>query len=404
LTVGVLLVALLGLGPVGAATAGGIGGTDTAERTGTTDVAERTGTTDVAERTGTTDVAERTGAADDTSGSNPLAQRTCNYESLYNETIRSVVTIRVLAEQGQGLGSGFVYDENHIVTNQHVVANANQVEVQFNRGEWRTAEVVGTDAYSDLAVLRVNDTPEYVAPLDLRQSGLNPGQPVAALGSPLGFEATITNGIVSGTNRSLPAGGQQGPQGQQGQQGPQFSIPNVVQTTAAINPGNSGGPLVDCQGRVLGVNTATAAGSDNIGFAVPASRVDRVVPSLIANGSYAHSFLGIGWLDVSPAIAEANDLNVTRGVLVRNVISGSPADDVLQGGEGTEQVNGLEVPVGGDVILAVDGKQVTAGEDLSSYLTRTRPGETVTLTILRDGERMQVEVTLGERPPPGEEL
>jgi S1-C subfamily serine protease len=366
LTVGVLLVALLGLGPVGAATAGGIGGTDTAERSTDTTV-----------------------------------QRTCNYESLYNETIQSVVTIRVLAEQGQGLGSGFVYDENHVVTNQHVVADANRVEVQFNRGEWRTAEVVGTDAYSDLAVLRVNDTPDYAAPLDLRPRDPEPGQPVAALGSPLGFEATITNGIVSGTNRSLLAGGQQGPQGQQGSQ---FTIPNVVQTTAAINPGNSGGPLVDCRGRVLGVNTATAAGSDNIGFAVPASRVDRVVPSLIANGSYAHSFLGIGWLDVSPAIAEANDLNITRGVLVRNVVSGSPADGVLEGGEGTEQVNGFDVLVGGDVILAVDGKRVTAGEDLSSYLTQTRPGETVTLTILRDGERMQVEVELGERPPPGEEL
>lgn len=373
LTIGVLLVALLGLGPVGAVAAGSTGTAETLERS----------------ETGTADTAEDTGVSVAT------MQRTCDYESLYNETIGSVVTIQVVTEQGQGLGSGFVYDGNHVVTNQHVVAGATEVEVQFNRGEWRTAEVVGTDAYSDLAVLEVNDTPDYAAPLDLRQRDPDPGQPVAALGSPLGLEATITNGIVSGTNRSLPAGGQGGPQ---------FAIPNTVQTTAAINPGNSGGPLVDCRGRVLGVNTATASGGENVGFAVPASRVERVVPALIANGSYAHSYLGISSFDVSPMVAEANDLGVNRGVLVRNVVPDSPADGVLQGGEGVEQVDGLEVPVGGDVILAIDGQRIDSGEDLSSYLTRTSPGETVTLTILRDGERMQVEVELGERPPPGEEL
>jgi S1-C subfamily serine protease len=389
LTIGVLLLALLGLGPVGAVPTGETGVTTTADQTVT---ADRTVTTD---RAVTTD---RTVTADTATGASAAAataQRTCDYESVYNETIESVVTIQVVTEQGQGLGSGFVYDEGYVVTNQHVVANADQVEVQFNRGEWRTVEVVGTDAYSDLAVLRVNDTPDYATPLDLRPREPDPGQPVAALGSPLGLEATITNGIVSGTNRSLPAGGQGGPL---------FSIPNTVQTTAAINPGNSGGPLVDCRGRVLGVNTATAAGGENVGFAVPASQVERVAPALIADGSYAHSYLGISSFDVSPTVAEANDLDVNRGVLVRDVVSGSPADGVLEGGEGTESVNGLEVPVGGDVILAIDGQPIHSGEELSSYLTETSPGETVTLTILRDGERMQVTVELGERPPPDEEL
>ena len=221
------------------------------------------------------------------------------------------------------------------------------------------------------------------------------GQPVGALGSPLGLEATVTDGIVSGTNRSLPAGAQQGPQ---------FTIPNTIQTTAAINPGNSGGPLVDCEGRVLGVNTATLSGSENTGFAVPASRLERVVPSLIENGSYAGSFLGISSFDVSPIVTEANDLDVTQGVLVQQVVPGSPADGVLRGIMGTEEVRGVEVPVGGDVILAIDGQRILTGEDLSSYLTQTSPGETVTMSILRDGERMEVEIELGERPPPGESL
>jgi S1-C subfamily serine protease len=355
LLVGVLVVALLGMGPVGAV--------------------EHVG------ETATRDAG---------------VQASCNYQTLYDETIDSVVTVQILTESQQGLGSGFVYDgEGRIVTNQHVVANASMVEVQFNRGDWRTAEVIGTDAYSDLAVLEVNDTPNYAEPLELQPREPEAGQPVGALGSPLGLEATVTDGIVSGTNRSLPAGAQQGPQ---------FTIPNTIQTTAAINPGNSGGPLVDCEGRVLGVNTATLSGSENTGFAVPASRLERVVPSLIENGSYAGSFLGISSFDVSPIVTEANDLDVTQGVLVQQVVPGSPADGVLRGTTGTEEVRGVEVPVGGDVILAVDGQRILTGEDLSSYLTQTSPGETVTMTILRDGERMEVEIELGERPPPGESL
>jgi S1-C subfamily serine protease len=355
LLVGVLVLALLGMGPVGAV--------------------EHVG------ETATRDAG---------------VQASCNYQTLYDETIDSVVTVQILTESQQGLGSGFVYDgEGRIVTNQHVVANASMVEVQFNRGDWRTAEVIGTDVYSDLAVLEVNDTPDYAEPLELQPREPEAGQPVGALGSPLGLEATVTDGIVSGTNRSLPAGAQQGPQ---------FTIPNTIQTTAAINPGNSGGPLVDCEGRVLGVNTATLSGSENTGFAVPASRLERVVPSLIENGSYAGSFLGISSFDVSPIVTEANDLDVTQGVLVQQVVPGSPAGGVLRGTTGTEEVRGVEVPVGGDVILAIDGQRILTGEDLSSYLTQTSPGETVTMTILRDGERMEVEIELGERPPPGESL
>ncbi|WP_134668572.1 S1C family serine protease [Halorussus marinus] len=308
-------------------------------------------------------------------------QQTCDFESLYDETIRSVVTIQVRTDGGGGLGSGFVYDESgRIVTNQHVVADAETVEVQFDRGQWRTAEVVGTDAYSDLAVLEVDDVPDYADPLAVESGHPETGQRVAALGSPLGLQGTITDGIVSGTNRSLPAG-------QEG--GPQFTIPNTLQTTAAISPGNSGGPLVDCTGTVVGVNTAGAQGGENIGFAVPSTRVERVVPALIQNGSYTHSFLGISSRDVSPAVAEQAGLNVTSGVLVQQVISGSPADGAIQSG---------------DVVLQVAGQPVASQEDLASALVRYRPGDTISMQILRDGERRTVEVTLGERPAPGETL
>ena len=317
---------------------------------------------------------------------------TCNYESLYDQTIGSVVTIQVRTAGGGGLGSGFVYNGSYVVTNQHVVANATEVEVQFDRGQWRTARVVGTDAYSDLAVLRVRNVPDYAQSLSVNASAAEPGQPVAALGSPLGLQGTITGGLVSAVNRSLPAGGPQGPQ---------FTIPNTIQTTAAINPGNSGGPLVNCQGEVVGVNTAGARGGENIGFAVPASRVERVVPSLVENGSYDHSFLGITSGDVSPIVAQANDLNVTRGVLVVGVVPGSPADGVLQGSNETELVNGAEIPTGGDVILRVAGQRIASQEDLASVLVQQRPGDTVRMTILRDGERQQVRVQLGTRPEPG---
>jgi len=307
--------------------------------------------------------------------------QTCDFESLYDETITSVVTIQVQSDRGGGIGSGFVYDgEGHIVTNQHVVADADAVEVQFDRGEWRTAEVAGTDAFSDLAVLEVDDVPNYVEPLAVQSSQPETGQQVAALGSPLGLQGTITDGIVSGTNRSLPAG-------QRG--GPQFTIPNTLQTTAAISPGNSGGPLVDCAGAVVGVNTAGAQVGENIGFAVPSTRVERVVPALIQNGTYTHSFLGISSTDVSPAVAEQADLNVTRGVLVREVISGAPADGAIRSG---------------DVILRIEGRPVASQEDLASALVQYRPGDTVSMQILRDGERRTVEVTLGERPAPGETL
>lgn len=312
---------------------------------------------------------------------------TCDYEQLYNQTINSVALVRT----GSGLGSGYVFrtfegnDTSFVVTNEHVVGDAAQVLVRFDRGESVRGTVVGATALTDLAVVRVNATPGYVESLPLAESEPEPGEKVAALGSPFGLEGTITSGIVSGTDRRM-----------QTEEG--FTIPSTIQTDAPINPGNSGGPLVSCEDRsVLGINRA--GGAENIGFAIPASVVRRVVPALIQNGEVEYSWLGVQVADVTDPVARANDLDVSRGVVVVRAFEGSPAAGTLQGATGFENVSGFRVPVGGDVVLAIDGQQVNTTQDLRTYLlTQTRPGDTVELTVIRNGERTNVTVTVAERP------
>lgn len=315
----------------------------------------------------------------------------CNYASLYNRTIGSVVTVRA----NGGLGSGFVYEtaegnaSGYVVTNAHVVGSAESVIVQFTREESRNGTVVGRDQYSDLAVIRVADMPAYADALPVADSAPIQGQKVAAMGNPFGFEETITHGIVSGLNRSMPTN-----------QG--FTIPNVIQTDAPISSGNSGGPLVTCNGTVVGVTTAgiAAQSAENIGFAVASTTVTQVVPALIETGDYQHVYLGVSTTPITSQLVAANEFNVTSGVYVHRAIEGGPAAGVLQGTTDSVTRGQQQIPVGGDVIVAIEGQPVNSGEDLASYLlTETRPGETVTLTIIRDGERQQVEVTLGERPP-----
>ncbi|MFC3959479.1 S1C family serine protease [Halovivax cerinus] len=309
----------------------------------------------------------------------------CNYVSLYEETIPSVVQVQV----GSGLGSGFVYEATgnatFVVTNQHVVGENESVGVRASDGELYEGAVVGATAFADLAVVRVNATTDSMAALPLADETPQPGQRVAALGSPYGLESTITSGIVSGVNRSMPT--------EAGR------LPNTIQTDAPINPGNSGGPLVDCaSGDVLGVNRA--GGGENIGFAVSARLVERIVPELVETGEYAYPFLGVRTLPLSQLIVDANDLDVTEGVYVAGVLGETGASEALQGADESTQLDGATVPVGGDVIVAVDGQTVTTREDLLSYLlTETQPEDTIELTVLRDGERETVEVTLGERPP-----
>ena len=317
---------------------------------------------------------------------------TCDYAALYNQTIDSVVAVQTTS----GQGSGFVYQtsdanaSSYVVTNAHVVQGASEVTVDFARGESRIGTVVGRDAYADLAVVRVSDTPGYVGALSVAESPPDPGEKVAAIGNPLGFEETITHGIVSGVNRSMPT-----------DQG--FTIPDVIQTDAPINPGNSGGPLVTCDGTVVGVNTAGISGAqvENIGFAVSSTLIERVVPSLIQTGEFNHAFLGVSVAPITPQLAQANGLNTTQGVYIHQVYPDVPANGTLQGSSGFSVVDGPRVPVGGDVIVNIGGQTVDSGEDLSSFLvTEANPGETVSVTVIRDGQRQELEVTLGERPKP----
>ena len=322
----------------------------------------------------------------------------CNYTDLYSNA--STAVVQVTTDRGQG--SGFVYEldngTGYVVTNQHVVASgpertpegepAEQVDVRFSDGETREGDLTGTDVYTDLAVVRVDDAPGSATALPVADEGPPVGERVAAIGSPFGLEGTMTHGIVSGVNRSMPTG-------------EDFRIPDTVQTDAPINPGSSGGPLVTCDGEVVGVNRA--GGGDNVGFAVSPELVERVVPALIEDGNYTHPYLGIRSVPVTSTVAEANDLNASEGVMVIETTDGGPADGALQGMEGTESVSGEEVPVGGDVIVAVDGRSVASQEQLGSYLaTETSPGDEVELTVVRDGNRTTVTVTLGERPAPDE--
>jgi len=309
------------------------------------------------------------------------------YVNLYNEVIDSVVSIRVTGSSGQpAQGSGFVYDFNgHIITNQHVVTDAEEVEVRFSNGDWRRAEVIGTDVYTDLAVVEVENAPEYAEPLPVAERHPSQGTRVAALGNPFGLEGTITQGIVSGVNRSTRTEGS-------------FSIPDTIQTDAGIDSGNSGGPLVTLDGEVVGVNRARQGNS--IGFAVSSALVERVVPDLIHTGSTEHAYMGVSTTDVSPRVADANGLEQPRGVLVVQTPEGGPSDGVFVESQETTY-EGSPMQVGGDVIVGVDGKTINSHEELSRYLMlHTEPGQTIDVTVIRDGERENLQVTLGARPEP----
>jgi serine protease Do len=322
------------------------------------------------------------------------------YTRVYQQTIDSVVSIRSVGRSNQGgLGSGFVYritnetgnGTGYIVTNAHVVGGAETIGVKFRRqAVWRTGTVIGKDVYTDLAVIKVSDPPSFTDALPLATRQPAPGQKVVALGNPYGLTGTITHGIVSAVNRTMPSGAG-------------FPIPDTIQTDAPINPGNSGGPLVTLQGKVIGVNRATRENSENIGFAISADMVRQVVPALINRSEYNHAYLGTRTRHVTQPIAAANNLSTTRGVMVLAVKNGSPADGVLQPVTGFEQIRGGRVPVGGDIILKIENTSISSRPSLLSYLMlHTRPGETVSLTILRDGNRMTVQVTLGTRPSPSQ--
>ena len=314
---------------------------------------------------------------------------------IYNRTKWSVVLISVRTPFGRGTGSGFVYDkEGRIITNNHVVEGAREIEVTFLDGTIAEAEIVGTDPYVDLAVIDVDVPESLLKPVKFGNSSqLMVGERVIAIGNPFGLEGTMTVGVISALGRQMRA-----PRG--------FVIVDVIQTDAAINPGNSGGPLLNMQGEVVGMNTAIVSGTGQfagIGFAIPIDTIKRELPDLIEKGTYDHPYLGIEGMDMTPAIAEAMGLDPsTRGCLVVDVVEGGPAEKAgLRGGTTEAIIDGSRVKVGGDIIIGVDGYVVRQFYDLVLYMERhKRPGDRAVLTILREGKTMDVEVILGARPPP----
>ncbi len=326
------------------------------------------------------------------------------YAGIYSRVTPSVVSINVVTSIGSstqpgegfasGTGTGFVYDNNgHIVTNAHVVEDAITIEVNFFDGRIVRGEIVGIDFDSDIAVVQVDESADSLQPLALADSGaLFIGQGVVAIGSPFGQPWTMTTGIVSALDRTI--------------QGlTNFSIGSVIQTDAAINPGNSGGPLLNLMGEVVGVNAqiiSESRSNSGVGFAIPANLVGRVAQSLIETGEVDYSYLGISGTSISLDIIEALDLpNYAQGVVVARVEPGTPADDAgLRTPSNARLVNGLEVPTRVDIITAIDGTSVGNMDDLIAYLAEnTQPGQTVSVTVIRDGrEETVLSVLLETRP------
>ena len=313
--------------------------------------------------------------------------------NLYERVSSSVVNIAVSTTFGGGTGSGFVLDtDGHIVTNNHVVEGAEQILVRFADETIVEAELVGADVDSDLAVIRVDVPTDLLREVQLGDSStLRVGQRAIAVGNPFGLEQTMTTGIISAPGRVL-------------RQENGFSQPKLIQTDAAINPGNSGGPLLNARGEVIGVNTfifSRSGSSSGVGFAVPVNTVKRVVPSLIATGRYDDPWLGISGLSITPVVAGALELPVEQGILLQEVVPEGPAARAgLRGSYRQTEIDEGPLPTGGDIIVAIDGVEMRDMDELIVYLAETTVGQTVTLDILREGERQSVDLILEERPEP----
>ena len=322
---------------------------------------------------------------------------------IYEKVRDSVVMIKgMIRELGlfgyyytQVQGSGFVYNftgQMVIITNYHVIRNAKNITITFANGNKYEARVLGSDPYADLAVLSANAPEREFHPLEIANSStLKVGDLVITVGNPYGLAGSMSVGVVSALGRTITedlTGG--------------YPIADVIQTTAPINPGNSGGPLLNFKGQVIGVTTAIVSGSQGVGFAIPSNTILREIESLIREGSYnRHPWLGAQGIDMTYEIAKAMDTNVTYGWLIVQVIEDGPAYKAgLRGGTKYVYIAGEQIPIGGDIIIAINGKKVTGIDDLSSYLEEhTMPGQTVNLTIIRDNKKMIVQVELGARPP-----
>lgn len=319
--------------------------------------------------------------------------------SVVNITNRSIATGMGMGPMPQeGSGTGFIYDDaGHIITNFHVIEGADQLIVTLANGQAYEAALIGQDPTDDLAVIRISAGDNLPPALPLADSDqVQVGQFVIAIGSPFGLEQTLTVGVVSALGRIIQSPEQD-----------RF-IGEAIQTDAAINPGNSGGPLLDLQGRVIGVNSQILSPSQanaGIGFAVSSNTVQRAAPQLIERGYYAHPWLGINSLTLSPMASEilkenGVDINVDRGLLILTTVPDGPADQAgVQGGDRVIQVGEFDVPIGGDVLIAIDGQPLLSTRELTLYLdTRTEVGQQVTLTLIRNGDEVVIDAILGERP------
>tara|TARA_B110000438_G_scaffold45470_1_gene45567 strand:+ start:489 stop:1619 length:1131 start_codon:yes stop_codon:yes gene_type:complete len=312
---------------------------------------------------------------------------------IFEKSEESVVQVNVLRGESEGgMGSGFVYSEDgYVITNHHVVKDAQKVTVTFLDGEAYIGDVIGRDQDLDIAVVKVSPSNTYLQPIKIGDSSkLKVGERIAAIGNPFGLSGSMTSGIVSQIGRLLP-------------QESGYSIPDVIQTDAAINPGNSGGPLINMKGEVVGINTAiqSATGEfSGIGFAVPSNTVKKVVPVLIEKGEFRHPWMGISGTDVDPELAEVRELKSSKGFLVVSVIEGSPAEQAgLIGVTETKEINGREFALDGDIILLIDGKTVRKISDILVHLQREKSiGDEMILSVNRNGEMLELTMVLEERP------
>jgi S1-C subfamily serine protease len=318
---------------------------------------------------------------------------------VYREALPGVVTIRSVFAGSGAEGSGFVLNTaGNIVTNAHVVTDessgkrvpAKEVFVEFPDRNVVPAEIVGFDPFADVALLKVKPDGLDLHPLRLGDDReILVGEPVAAIGSPFGEQSSLSVGVVSAANRSVKSL-------------TQFQIEGAIQTDASINPGNSGGPLLDGSARVLGINQqieTNSGANDGVGFAVPISAIKRSIAQLEEDGTAEYAYIGVSSQALYPQLATKLGLDTTFGGLLAEVVPGGPAEKAgLEGGNQKLSFQAGEYSTGGDVILQVDGHDVVQPDDLARFVASKKPGEKVTLTVLHDGKKEQVEVTLGKRP------
>ena len=346
-------------------------------------------------------------AAPATTVPRPASAGSFDPAALYAARADGVVTIYAnLGADGMSQGSGFVVDgAGAVLTNAHVITNVAELEpesggsvrrasavyVEFSDGERVPARIVGWDLFSDVGVVRVSPDDHALEPVPLgKSSEVVVGEPVAAIGSPFGKQTSLSVGVVSATGRSidsLTSG---------------FTVASAIQTDASINRGNSGGPLFDGDGKVIGINAqiqSTTGTAEGVGFAIPIDIARRSLDQLVRTGRVRYAYIGIRTQDVTPGIAAAFDLGAERGALITRVEAGTPASRAgLRGGSRTEAYNGIDVTLGGDLIVAIAGRTVQHADDVSRIVTELSPGQTVEFTVIRGGRETAVDVTLGDRP------